>query len=153
MFPLAAVVVMVVVVSARRSASALAWSRRAARSGASLGFGAPLGAARRAASASARADGHRVAADDASYACSSSSTRRVASARRAASASASACRRRAAADDASACRRASSSSVVRRADARCHVILVIFIATIAIMTVRSRTMGRADKHARFSRLS
>jgi hypothetical protein len=39
-------------VSARRSASALAWSRRAARSGASLGFGAPLGAARRAASAS-----------------------------------------------------------------------------------------------------
>ena len=34
-----------------------------------------------------------------------------------------------------------------------HVILVIFIATIAIMTVRSRTMGRADKHARFSRLS
>jgi hypothetical protein len=48
---------------------------------------------------------------------------------------------------------ASSSSVVRRADARCHVILVIFIATIAIMTVRSRTMGRADKHARFYRLS
>ena len=40
-----------------------------------------------------------------------------------------------------ACRRASSSSVVRRADARCHVILVIFIATIAIMIVRSRTMG------------
>ena len=36
-----------------------------------------------------------------------------------------------AADDASACRRASYSSVVRRSDTLCHVILAMFIAAIA----------------------
>ena len=63
---------------------------------------------------------------------------------------AAAARRRMTRVPAAACPPVPSCAAQMRGD---HVILVIFIATIAIMTARSRTMGRADKHARFSRLS